>query len=140
LNEAGAAAVGTYLIFPVAATETLGATGRRFVREFGVTQPNGVVQSGTYVPEAAAAADLVLDAISRSDGTRASVLRELQHAHVRDGILGSFRFDENGDMDPALVSAFRITGRTTPRATLVSDFRGSTPERLIKVPVALVPR
>ena len=37
-------------------------------------------------------------AIARSDGTRASVLRELRESEANDGILGSFRFDANGDM------------------------------------------
>ena len=43
--------------------------------------------------EAGQAAEVVLDAIARSDGTRASVLEELRATDVKDGILGSFRFD-----------------------------------------------
>ena len=45
------------------------------------------------VLEAAQAAEVVLQAIARSDGTRASVLRSLRSLHVTDGILGSFTFD-----------------------------------------------
>ena len=58
--------------------------------------------------EAAQAAELVVQAIARSDGTRASVLRELKASHVRDGLLGSFRFDSNGDLTPAAVAIMRI--------------------------------
>jgi ABC-type branched-subunit amino acid transport system substrate-binding protein/streptogramin lyase len=64
-------------------------------------------QSG--VLEAAQATEIVLDAIARSDGTRASVLAELRGAKVTDGILGTFRFDDNGDMTPGWVSILRIT-------------------------------
>jgi hypothetical protein len=39
----------------------------------------------------------MLDAIARSDGTRASVTKELLRTRVRDGLIGSFRFDRNGD-------------------------------------------
>jgi branched-chain amino acid transport system substrate-binding protein len=138
LKDAGAAAVGVYVIFPVAAAEMLGPAGRRFVRAFGATQPGGVVQSGTYVPEAAAATDVVLQAIARSDGTRASVLRQLRNAKAGDGILGPFRFDLNGDMDPALVTAFRVTGKAERGVALVSDFRGSRPVRLMRVPTRLL--
>ena len=35
----------------------------------------------------------MLEAIARSDGTRASVLEELKASRVKDGLLGSFRFD-----------------------------------------------
>ena len=49
---------------------------------------------------AAQAAEVVLAAIARSDGTRAAVLRELRASRVRDGILGTFRFDGNGDITP----------------------------------------
>jgi ABC-type branched-subunit amino acid transport system substrate-binding protein len=61
------------------------------------------------VLEAAQATEIVLHAIAHSDGTRASVLAELRRAEVTDGILGSFRFDDNGDMTPGWVSIVRIT-------------------------------
>jgi hypothetical protein len=38
-----------------------------------------------FVLEAARSAELVLDAIARSDGTRASVLEELKASRVKDG-------------------------------------------------------
>jgi hypothetical protein len=51
---------------------------------------------------------VLLDAISRSDGSRASVVDELFKTEVENGILGSFRFDRNGDIDPAAVGFFKI--------------------------------
>ena len=61
------------------------------------------------VLEAAQATELVLAAIAGSDGTRASVLARLRASKVRDGILGSFRFDRNGDMTPGWVPILRFT-------------------------------
>jgi branched-chain amino acid transport system substrate-binding protein len=140
LQEADRAALGMYIMFPVAPVERLGRAGRNFVAAFRPTQPGGVVQSGTYVPEAAEAADVLLRAIAHSDGTRASVLSALRRIRIDRGILGSFRFDQNGDMTPALVAAFRVTGRTPPGSPLVSDFHGSTVDRLVSVPTSLLSR
>ena len=45
----------------------------------------------------AQAAQIVLDAIARSDYTRADVIQELFATEVKDGYLGDFNFNENGD-------------------------------------------
>ena len=50
----------------------------------------------------------MLDAIARSDGTRASVTREVFRTRVEDGILGDIRFDRNGDLVDAPFTFFRI--------------------------------
>jgi ABC-type branched-subunit amino acid transport system substrate-binding protein len=90
------------------------------------------------VLEAAQTAELVLQAIARSDGTRASVLDELNASRVRDGLLGSFRFDRNGDVTPATVPILRITGSTPPGAGLPSGFQGAVVHRVVEVPRRLV--
>ncbi len=77
-------------------------------------------------------------AIARSDGTRASVLEELRASRVKDGILGSFRFDRNGDMTPATVPIIRITGATPPQAGLPSNFQGAIIDRVVEIPRRLV--
>ena len=80
----------------------------------------------------------MLDAIARSDGTRASVLGELQASEVRDGILGSFHFDRNGDISAAAIPVLRITGTTTPGTDLPKAFQGAVLDQLVKVPASLV--
>ena len=62
----------------------------------------------SYAPEAAQAAEVLLAAIARSDGTRATVVEELFRAQVRGGILGDFRFDAAGDIDPASFELYRF--------------------------------
>lgn len=102
------------------------------MRDFRATQPRGSVHSGTYVPEAAQAAEVALTAIARSDGTRASVLRQLRTLKIENGILGNFRFDRNGDITPGAVAIYRVTGGRGGEG-LVSDFRGSVADRMISV-------
>lgn len=80
----------------------------------------------------------MLEAIARSDGTRASVLRQLRATRVTDGILGSFHFDRNGDVTPAHFTIFRITGATPRRSNLIRDFQGSVVDRVISIPTNLL--
>jgi hypothetical protein len=47
------------------------------------------------------AAQVMLDAIGASDGTRTDVIKQLFATNVTDGLLGSFKFDENGDPEDA---------------------------------------
>ena len=75
----------------------LGPASERFAGDFGELDTG-------FVLEAAQTAELVVRAIARSDGTRASVLEELIASRVKDGLLGSFRFDQNGDVTPATVA------------------------------------
>ena len=58
----------------------------------------------------AQSAEILLDAIARSDGTRASVTRELRKTNVEDGILGDIRFDKNGDLVEGPVTIYRMAG------------------------------
>ena len=95
----GGAARGFYVATSDIARTDIGLTpkGRRFMEAYGAD-----VEIGGFVLEAAQATELVVQAIARSDGTRASVLRELKASRVRDGLLGTFRFDSNGDLTPAV--------------------------------------
>jgi ABC-type branched-subunit amino acid transport system substrate-binding protein len=99
--------------------------GRRFMEAYGRDGPDVTV--GGFLLEAAQATELVIRAIARSDGTRASVLRELKASRVRNGLLGTFRFDNNGDLTPATVAIVRLT-----RRNLVLDRVVRTPRRLIR--------
>jgi hypothetical protein len=77
-------------------------------------------------------------AIARSEGTRASVLRELRASDVKNGILGSFRFDANGDFTQNAIPILRITGGTPPGAGLPPEFQGAKLDRVVEVPASLV--
>jgi branched-chain amino acid transport system substrate-binding protein len=133
----GYAEPGMYVTTTGRATESLGPAGRRFLREFEAKELEGAVPTFGYIPEAAQAAEALLEAIERSDGTRASVLQELRRLDIEDGILGSFRFDENGDMTPPTISVFRVTGNE--READAPDFYGGADfDRLVRVSPELV--
>jgi ABC-type branched-subunit amino acid transport system substrate-binding protein/DNA-binding beta-propeller fold protein YncE len=134
LELAGPAARGMYIAtndLP-RANEPLGDAGRQFAADMGESakQYLGVLEAGQ-------ATELLLQAIARSDGSRASVLRELKASKVRNGILGSFGFDANGDITTAPVPIVRVTGNTRPGAGLPGNFQGSVLDRMVRVPAAL---
>jgi branched-chain amino acid transport system substrate-binding protein len=137
LDYVGYAEPGMYVTSTARARESLGPAGRDFLRAFAAMQPGGAVPFGAFIPEAAQATEALLDAIARSDGTRASVLRELRGLEIEDGILGSFSFDENGDMTPAGISVFRVTGKG--RKSDAPDFYGGADfDRVVRVSPELV--
>ena len=103
----GAAGEGMLVTSTSVPSELLPPAGERFVREFG----HPVGEPGFLgAPEAAQATEVLLDAIARSDGTRASVVEELFATKVEHGILGSFSFDRFGDVDPAPIGVYRFEG------------------------------
>jgi ABC-type branched-subunit amino acid transport system substrate-binding protein/DNA-binding beta-propeller fold protein YncE len=123
--EAGPAVRGVYVpSFDIPRSAyPLTAEARRVARLIDVEAP------GTL--EGAQAAEIVLDAIARSDGTRASVLSELRATKVTDGILGTFRFDDKGDMTPGWIPFLRIT---RPAKSQASALEGAVAARGIRVP------
>ena len=101
----GAAGEGMLVTVPGFPPDTLPPAGKRFVQAFG---PSRIEARQLGAPEAAQATEVLLAAIARSDGTRASVVRELFATRVKNGILGSFSFDRNGDVVPRSVGVYRF--------------------------------
>jgi ABC-type branched-subunit amino acid transport system substrate-binding protein/streptogramin lyase len=133
LERAGQAARGLYVATSELVPDALDLSpaAKRFTRDFGAAAHGG------HALQAAQATEVVLQAIKRSDGTRASVLQELQATRVTDGILGSFRFDRYGDITPAKITVLRITGHTPPSLRLPSYFEGAVVDRVLTVPASL---
>ena len=104
-EELGPVGNGIRVTVPGIPADKLSRAGRAFVRALG--QPH-LGTHGPGAPEAGQAAELVLDSIARSTGTRASVVDELFAANVTDGILGAFSFDRFGDIVPGPVGVYRF--------------------------------
>ena len=108
VQGAGTAAEGMTVSVAGLPNEQLGSTGKAFVSGFGASQPGG--QVAPYSVYAGQSAQVLLDAISRSDGTRASVTKELFKTKVTNGILGSFSINANGDTNANPVTIYKIVG------------------------------
>jgi branched-chain amino acid transport system substrate-binding protein len=126
VSGAGNASEGMYVSVAGEPNEKLGPTGQKFVKDFGATQASGNVDP--YSSYAAQAADVILTAIEKSDGTRAAVANNLLHTKVTDGILGSFQINENGDTNSNPVTIYQIkSGKQTTYKTI------TPPTDLVKV-------
>jgi DNA-binding SARP family transcriptional activator/ABC-type branched-subunit amino acid transport system substrate-binding protein len=114
---AGPAAKGMYVSQYGIANAELPPRGREFLESFARSRPSGAGPdfSAAY---GAQAAEIMLDAIARSDGTRASVTREVFRTRVEDGILGDIRFDRKGDLVDAPFTFFRMVGEPSSEAGL----------------------
>jgi branched-chain amino acid transport system substrate-binding protein len=108
VEGAGPASENMYVSVAGQPNENLGANGKKFVKDFGATQSSGQVDP--YSAYAAQSAQVVLDAIERSDGTRGGVTKELFNTKVTDGILGTFEINENGDTNANPVTIYQIKG------------------------------
>jgi branched-chain amino acid transport system substrate-binding protein len=62
-----------------------------------------------YAILGAQAAVVLLDAIEKSDGTRASVIDNVFKTDVKNGLIGSFSLNKNGDLSGATGAALKFT-------------------------------
>jgi branched-chain amino acid transport system substrate-binding protein len=88
-----------------------------------------------YAILGAQAAQVLLDAIERSDGSRSSVIEEVFKTKIKNGLIGDFELNENGDLTGANGAALLYTiyagegghlktlTTTSPEANLVSAAR-----------------
>jgi branched-chain amino acid transport system substrate-binding protein len=104
--RAGDAAEGMLITLSSIPKERLEGRGAGFLTAFRKATSQDPC---CYTVHVAQAADALLDAIAASDGSRASVTYAMLRLRVRNGIIGDFSFDSNGDVTPPLVSVYRIT-------------------------------
>jgi branched-chain amino acid transport system substrate-binding protein len=92
---AGDATKGMYSSVAGLPADQLTGAGKTFVDAF--EKQLGSTPFDPFAVYAAQAAQVVLDAIAKSDGTRAGVLAQLPKTNIKDGILGPFTFNDEGD-------------------------------------------
>ena len=106
IEGAGAAANNMYITQPGIPVDQLTGGGKEFVD--GFTEKHGKAPN-PYTVYAAQAAVVLLDAIERAgEFDRPKVAEELFNTDIKDGILGDFQFDENGDTTLGTVSVYQI--------------------------------
>ena len=104
---AGSAAQGMYISYAGLPLEKLPPAGKKFIRAFSkfLHLKKGELPP-PYAVYQAQGAQVMLDAIKRSNGTRASVTSQLFKTHVVKGIMGTFHFDKNGNIVPTKAISF----------------------------------
>jgi branched-chain amino acid transport system substrate-binding protein len=105
VNFTGDAAEGMMISRAGLPLERLPTPGARFLARFRTVIGE---QPDFYSVYAAQATNVLLNAIARSDGTRASVVRELFATRVDNGILGSFTITPQGDTTARDITVYRV--------------------------------
>jgi ABC-type branched-subunit amino acid transport system substrate-binding protein len=103
----GGAADGMYLTVPGLPVTRLPSRGQAFARRLAEAFGG---QPDAWSIYAAQATEVLLDAISRSDGTRASIRRALFATRIHDGLVGDFAITPTGDTTERSISVYRILG------------------------------
>jgi branched-chain amino acid transport system substrate-binding protein len=106
--QAGSAAEGMYISVAGLPIEKLGPTGRKFLAAFRKYQKKA--QIDPYAVYGAQLAQIALRAIATSDGSRASVIKQVFKTNLTDGIMGKVRFDKNGDIVAKAISFYQMKG------------------------------
>jgi branched-chain amino acid transport system substrate-binding protein len=95
IDEAPEATPGMFLSVAGVPIDEFKGKGAEFAEAF---KPRlGGKEIDPYAIYGAQAAQVMLDAIAASDGTRADVIAKMFEQKVTDGYLGSFEINENGD-------------------------------------------
>jgi branched-chain amino acid transport system substrate-binding protein len=103
--DVGRAAEGATITIPAPALSRLPKAGRDFVNAFAKAIGQ---QPQPYSVAAAEATQAMLTALATSNPTRSSLRQQLLRTPSFNGILGNFRFDQNGDTTNPVVSVYTI--------------------------------
>lgn len=102
---------------------SLPSGGREWLGRFAATQRGGQVPTSSVL--AAASAEVLLDAIRRSDGTRKSVTDQLGTTQLSDSVIGPVSFMPEGDIASCRISEYRVVGGTAFLPDVQSDLQGT---------------
>ena len=105
---AGEAAEGLYVTNYGVPNKALPPRGKAFLESFA-SERGGDPGPDFAASYGAQGAEVLLDAIARSDGTRTSVVHELRRTQLRNGIIGNVAFDAKGDLVERPMTVLRFT-------------------------------
>jgi branched-chain amino acid transport system substrate-binding protein len=105
VEGAGTRADGLTVSIASGPVRTLPSAGRRWAADFELRTG---ARPCCFATQTGQAAEIVLDAIARSRGSRREVLENLRRTTVRGGLLGDFRFDRYGDTTQTTIAIYHI--------------------------------
>jgi branched-chain amino acid transport system substrate-binding protein len=101
IDDAGPASKGMYMSVAGVPIDEFSGPAQEFAENFQNDYLKDTQRIDPYAIYGAQAAQVLLDAIENSDGTRSDVIAKMFATEVTDGLLGSFKFNENGDPEDA---------------------------------------
>ena len=118
VTQSGGTANGAYFSVAGLPNTELPAAGQSFVKAFSKAEGGAAVDP--YSVYAAAATQVVLQAIGNSDGTRAGVNSQLFKTSISNGYVGPIAFNSNGDISENPVTIYKaVKGQPTTYKVIV---------------------
>ncbi len=108
LDDAGTASNGMFMSIAGQPINKFQGTAREWATNFSKEYLNGK-PIDPYAIYGGESATVLLDAIKNSDGSRSDVIKQLFATDVKNGLLGSFKFNANGDPQEASGAVVAIT-------------------------------
>jgi branched-chain amino acid transport system substrate-binding protein len=105
-DESGGKVEGAWGTAPTKPVDKLTGEGKALVEEFAEKEGKAIEVYTTY---AMAAAQVALDAISRSDGSREDIIAKLFETNLPDTVVGAMEFNEDGDPASGVESVYKAT-------------------------------
>lgn len=120
IDEAGDASAGMFMSVAGVPIDEFKGVAQEFVDGL-LGGPLSGKAIDPYAIYGGQAAQVLLDAIAASDGTRADVIAKLFETDVQDGLLGSFTINANGDPEGATGAVVGFTIYTSKDGKLTVD-------------------
>jgi branched-chain amino acid transport system substrate-binding protein len=107
VQEAGTAAEGATISVAGLPNSQLKGAGAAFVKAFAKADHK---QADPYSVYAAQSAEVIVQAIAQSNGTRADIAKQLFKVNLKNSILGNVSFNHNGDVTANPVTIYKVKG------------------------------
>jgi len=107
VQQAGSAAEGATVSVAGLPNSALKGAGRAFVKAFTKADHKAPDPYSVY---AAQAAEIVVQAIKQSNGTRSDITKQLFRVKLAGSILGNVSFNSNGDVTANPVTIYKVKG------------------------------
>jgi branched-chain amino acid transport system substrate-binding protein len=120
IKDAGAASEGMYISIAGQPYKNLPPAGKQFAQAFGKSIGKPASAVNPYSNYGATAMTVVLSAIAKSDGTRASVASHFFNASFTNTPIGNFALNANGDTNAGVISFYQIKNGKSPFVKLIS--------------------
>ena len=125
IQQGGTAAEGATVSVAGLPNSSLKGAGKAFVSAFTKADHRTPDPYSVY---AAQAAEIVVQAIKQSNGTRADIAKQLFKVKLKGSILGNVSFNANGDVTSNPVTIYRVKGGKTTTFKVIVP-----PKSLVKV-------
>jgi branched-chain amino acid transport system substrate-binding protein len=125
VQESGTASEGAFVSVAGLPNTALKGAGQTFIKAFTKADKRAPDPYSVY---AAQAAEVLVQAVAQSNGTRADVAKQLFKVSLKGSILGNVSFNTNGDVTSNPVTIYQVKGgKTTTYRVIVP------PKSLVKI-------